>query len=98
MPWSRIAIQVLWFLVGLIVLCGVIYLVIWVIEQFVTPIPPKIKQGIWVIVLLLAIIALLTTLLGGGGSLRFPSLKEESQVAPLPPYPPPPPPICKGPC
>lgn len=70
----NIAIQVLWFLVGLIVLCGVVYLVIWVIENFVRPIPEKIKQGIWVIVLLLALIALLTAVLGGGAP-RFPSLK-----------------------
>jgi hypothetical protein len=61
-----IAISVLWFLVGLIILCGVIYLVIWVIEQFIIPIPPKVKQGIWVIVLLVALIALITALAGGG--------------------------------
>jgi len=70
-----IAISVLWFLIGLIVLCGIIYLAIWVIESFVTPIPPKIKQGVWVIVLLLALIALLTMLLGGGGGFRLPALR-----------------------
>ena len=68
------AISVLWFLIGLIILCGIIYLAIWVIESFVTPIPEKIKQGVWVIVLLLALIALLTVLVGGG-SMHFPSLK-----------------------
>jgi hypothetical protein len=61
-----IAIQVLWFLVGLIILCGIIYLAIYVIEQFVTPIPPKVKQGVWVIVLLIALIALITAIAGGG--------------------------------
>jgi hypothetical protein len=61
-----IAISVLWFLVGLIILCGIIYLAIWVVEQFIMPIPPKIKQGIWVIVLLIALIALITALAGGG--------------------------------
>jgi hypothetical protein len=66
-----IAISVLWFLIGLIILCGIIYLAIWVIENFVTPIPEKIKQGIWVIVLLLALIALITALAGGG--VRLPS-------------------------
>lgn len=70
-----IAISVLWFLIGLIVLCGIIYLAIWVIESFVTPIPQKIKQGVWVIVLLLALIALLTMLLGGGGSIHMPGLR-----------------------
>jgi len=37
----------------------------------VTPIPDKIKQGIWVIVLLLALIALITVL-ATGGSPRLP--------------------------
>lgn len=62
---TAIAINVLWFLVGLIILCGIVYLAIWVIEQFVIAIPEKIKQGIWVIVLLLALIFLITALTGG---------------------------------
>jgi hypothetical protein len=67
------AIGVLWFLIGLVILCGIIYLAIWVIEQFVMAIPPKVKQGVWVIVLLLALIALLTVVAGGGlGSLHTP--------------------------
>lgn len=70
-----IAISVLWFLVGLIVLCGIIYLAIWVIESFVIAIPEQVKRGVWVIVLLIALIALLTMLVGGGGSVRFPSLR-----------------------
>lgn len=61
-----IAISVLWFLVGLIVLAGIIYLAIWVIETFIYPIPERVKQGVWVIVLLIALIALLTALMGGG--------------------------------
>lgn len=61
-----IAIGVLWFLIGVIVLAGVVYLAIWVIENFIRPIPEKVKQGIWVIVLLLALIALLIVLSGGG--------------------------------
>jgi hypothetical protein len=65
------AIGVLWFLIGLIVLCGIIYLAIWVIEQFVHPIPEKVKQGVWVIVLLLALIALISVL--AGGSMKLPS-------------------------
>ncbi len=71
-----IAISVLWFLIGLIVLCGIIYLAIWVIESFVTAIPEKIKQGVWVIVLLLALIALITVVAGGGtGGLKLPSFR-----------------------
>jgi hypothetical protein len=66
------AINVLWFLIGVIILCGIVYLAIWVIEQFITPIPEKVKQGIWVIVLLLALIALLTALMGGTSHIPTP--------------------------
>lgn len=63
---AEIAIGVLWFLVGLIILCGIVYLAIWVVEQFVHPIPEKVKQGVWVIILLIALIYLITILVGGG--------------------------------
>jgi len=69
-----IAISVLWFLIGLIILAGIIWLAIWVIESFIYPIPERIKQGIWVIVLLLALIALISALAGGGGHIRMPRL------------------------
>lgn len=61
-----LAISVLWLLIWIVILSGIIYLAIWVIEQFVSPIPERVKQAIWVVVLLLAIIALLTLLAGGG--------------------------------
>ena len=67
----EMAIGVLWFLIGLIVLAGVIWLAIYVIESFVWPIPEQVKKGIWVIVLLLALIALITVL-AGGGTMRIP--------------------------
>jgi hypothetical protein len=68
---AAMAISVLWFLIGLIVLAGVIYLAIWVIESFIFPIPEQVKKGIWVIVLLLALIALITVLVGGGNPFHF---------------------------
>jgi hypothetical protein len=68
---ASMAISVLWFLIGLIVLAGVIYLAIWVIESFIFPIPEQVKKGIWVIVLLLALIALITVLVGGGNPFHF---------------------------
>jgi hypothetical protein len=64
---AAIAVSVLWFLIGLIILCGIIYLAIWVIESFVIAIPEQVKKGVWVIVLLLALIFLITSLVGGGG-------------------------------
>jgi hypothetical protein len=66
----EMAIGVLWFLVGLIILAGIVYLAIWVIESFIHPIPEKVKQGVWVIILLLALIALISVLAGGG--MKFP--------------------------
>jgi heme A synthase len=62
---AAMAISVLYFLIGLIILAGVVYLAIWVIESFIYPIPAKVKQGIWVIILLLALIALISVLAGG---------------------------------
>ena len=71
-----IAISVLWFLVGLIILAGIVYLAIWVIESFIYPIPERVKQGIWVIVLLLALIALITIMTTGSiSSFRFPAVR-----------------------
>ena len=70
-----IAIQIMWFLIGLIALAGIIYLALWVIESFIHPIPERVKQAVWVIVLLLALIALLSMIAGGGSSIRFPSLR-----------------------
>jgi len=77
---TSLAVNVLWFLIGLIILCGIIYLAIWVIESFVTAIPEKVKQGVWVIVLLLALIALIGAI-AGGGSFRFPSIGGKSGSA-----------------
>jgi heme A synthase len=65
---AAMAINVLYFLIGLIILAGVVYLAIWVIESFIFPIPEKVKQGIWVIILLLALIALISVLAGGGAN------------------------------
>jgi hypothetical protein len=67
-----IAISVLWLLIGAICLAGVIWLVLYGIKKFITPIPERLEQGIWFIVLLLIVIGALTILAGGGGGLRSP--------------------------
>jgi hypothetical protein len=71
---AAMAVNVLWFLIGLIVLAGVIYLAIWVIESFIYPLPAQVKKGVWVIVLLLALIALIGVLMGGG-TFHFPAIR-----------------------
>lgn len=61
-----LAISVLWFMIGVLALCGVVYLVLYGIKTFIYAIPPLVERGIWFVVLLLVIIALLSTLSGGG--------------------------------
>lgn len=70
---AQLAIDLLWFLIGALILCGVVYLVLYGIKKFIHEIPEKVEQGIWFIILLLVIIALITILAGGGASLRGPS-------------------------
>lgn len=70
-----LAISLLWLLIGIIVIAGVIWLVLYGVKTFVTPIPARLEQGIWFIVLLLILIAALTILAGGGGGLHAPSLR-----------------------
>ena len=65
-----LAIQILWFLIGLIVLLGIVWLALYVVKMF-APIPGRIEQAIWVVVLILCLIGLLTLLGGGGGGINF---------------------------
>jgi hypothetical protein len=65
-----IAISVLWLLIGAIVLCGVIYLVLYGLKNIAgVPIPARVEQGVWFIVLIFILIAVLTILAGGGTSM-----------------------------
>jgi hypothetical protein len=71
-----IAISLLWILIGVIVICAVIYFVFWVLRQIMgIAIPQRIEQAVWLIVLILVIIALLSLLAGGGGNVHFPHLQ-----------------------
>jgi peptidoglycan biosynthesis protein MviN/MurJ (putative lipid II flippase) len=62
---AGIAISLLWLLIGAIILAGVIWLVLYGIKNFITPIPAKLEQGIWFIFLLLIIIYAITALASG---------------------------------
>ena len=63
-----LAISILWLAIGIICVCGCIWLLLYAIKLFV-PIPGRIEQLVWVIVLILCLIYALTLLSGGGGSI-----------------------------
>ena len=63
---AGIAVALLWLLIGAICLAGV-YLLFYGVENFITPIPERLKQGIWFIFLILIIIYLIMALTGSGG-------------------------------
>jgi hypothetical protein len=72
-----IAINLLWILIGVIVICAVIYFVFYVLRQVMAiTIPERVEQAVWLIVLILVIISLLSLVAGGGGGeLHFPHLR-----------------------
>lgn len=65
---AGIAVSLLWLLIGAICLAGVIYLLFYGVENFITPIPERLKQGIWFIFLILIIIYVIIALTGSGGT------------------------------
>jgi hypothetical protein len=67
----ELAISILWLLIGVIVLLGVVWLAIYVVQLFL-PLPGRIVQAIWCIVLILCLIGVLSLLAGGGGQMHFP--------------------------
>jgi hypothetical protein len=60
------------FLIGFIVLCGIVYLAIYIVKMFVE-IPPLVERAVWLIVLLIVIIAVLSLIAGGGTHVSFPA-------------------------
>ena len=72
----ELAINLLWVLVGVIILCAIIYLIFYVLDSIMgIAIPERVKQAVWLIVLILVVIALLTLLAGGGSGIHFPRLR-----------------------
>jgi len=65
-----LAISILWFAIGVIVLLACVWLAMYAIEIF-TPIPERIKQLVWVVILILILIGALTLLNGGMGANPF---------------------------
>ncbi len=65
-----LAISILWLLIGVIIILGIIWLALYVIKMFV-PVPERIEQMVWIVILILILIAVLTLLAGGGGFRGF---------------------------
>jgi hypothetical protein len=60
-------INLLWLLVSVVVLCLVVYVILWVIRSFVgIAIPDKIEKGIWLVVVLIILIWVISALVGVG--------------------------------
>ncbi len=63
---SGTVIQLLWFLIYAVILCGVVWLVLYGLKEVAgVPIPPRLEKGVWFIVLVLILIWFLTALVGG---------------------------------
>lgn len=73
----QLAINILWLLIGVVILLGVVWLALYLIELF-TAIPDVIKKMVWAVVLLLILIAILSLLAGGGSGMRSFHLGESS--------------------
>jgi hypothetical protein len=61
---AAIAVNILWVLVAVVILCMVVYLAFWVLDQMSVPVPEIAKRAVWIIVLLIALIFLISTLTG----------------------------------
>jgi hypothetical protein len=71
-----IAISLLWFLIGIAILCAIVYFVFYALRTILgVAIPERVEQIVWFIVLCLALIAILTILAGGSlGGMRLPHM------------------------
>ena len=60
-----LAISVLWFALGVMILAACIFLAFWGVRQFV-PIPPMVEKLVWAVFGILVLIYLLMVIEGGG--------------------------------
>jgi hypothetical protein len=68
-------ISLLWFLIYAVVLCGVIWLVLYGLKTVAgIPIPDRLEKGLWFVVMILLLIYLITALVGGG-SIPHPNMR-----------------------
>jgi hypothetical protein len=60
-----LAISILWLLIGIIIICGIVFLALYVVKMFMQ-VPAMVEKAVWVVVLILILIAVLSMLAGGG--------------------------------
>ena len=60
-----LAINILYFALGVVVLCAVVWIALWAVGQ-IKPVPEPIVRVVWAVVAILCLIALLMTIQGGG--------------------------------
>lgn len=65
----NIAINLLWIALGILVLGGVVYLLLKVLDMWFGPFDAKIVQTIWCAFAILCLIAVLTVFATGGGGI-----------------------------
>lgn len=70
----HLAINILWLALGIIILLGVVWLLLYGIKLFVQ-VPARIDQLVWVIVLILILIAALSMLASGGAGIEGPGFR-----------------------
>jgi hypothetical protein len=68
-----LAIGILWLLIGVIILCAIVWFALYVLKMFLA-IPERIEQAVWIVILILCLIGVLTLLSGGGGAVHFPRI------------------------
>lgn len=60
-----LAISILWLLLGIVILVAIIWFALYAVKLFL-PVPSRIEQLVWIVVLILILIGVLTMLNGGG--------------------------------
>lgn len=71
----NLAIEILWFLIGVIILGGVVWIALWVLHNVFPNLPPRLDQAVWGIFAILCLIYALMMLNGSAPSFR-PRLSE----------------------
>lgn len=70
-----LAINILWLLIGVIILVAIVYFAFWAVRSMGVAIPPPIERMVWIVIVILILIGILTLLASGGGGLRAPSFR-----------------------